>query len=466
MFNFGKKDRFTPSRKILDAYRAVRADTSTPHLCNAPFRSLLFIPTGEMMVCHYNRGYQLGKYPNNSIEEVWQGDKLKALRNCITNHDLSAGCQACFYDLSIKNFRALGASKYDFIPANGPGFPSLMEFQLSNTCNLECVMCSGEYSSGIRANREKEAPYISPYDDDFVNTLKIFIPHLKKAYFTGGEPFIIPIYRKIWQLILGLNPDIEINISTNAFALDDDIKTLIEKGRFNFTVSIDSLHPEHYENIRKNARFARVMENIAYLRNYSERHQRVFSVKFIVIRQNMHDIPELFNYFNEQQVQLFPKLVDLPYKYSLLSLTSDTLENILNEYQKPSFSSDTVLKEFNLNRFGNMTKTLTGWYDKVVARESDKALKNATAADLKQGIYLNIEAFLKAQKTFATNEKAQLLAELEGVFDKVEQKITGSEALHSIYFAYYAIDPRLICAELMRNPAEKLVARFIEEASV
>lgn len=464
MFNFSKKDRFIPSRKILDAYHAVRADASTPHLCNAPFRSLLFIPTGEMMVCHYNRGYQLGKYPDNTIEEVWQGDKLNALRKKMACNDLSAGCQACFYDLSMKNFRALGASKYDFIPTNGPGFPSLMEFQLSNVCNLECIMCSGEYSSGIRANREKSPPYMSPYDDNFVNTLKTFIPHLKKAYFTGGEPFIIPVYRKIWQLIFELNPDIEINVSTNAFALDNEIKTLIEKGCFNFTVSIDSLHPEHYESIRKNARFDRVMENIAYLRDYSERHQRVFSVKFIVIRQNMHDIPELFSFFNEQDVQLFPKLVDLPYKYSLLSLPSDTLAAIIKNYRQLHFSSDTVLKEFNISRFANMTQTLAGWQEKTVKRESDKKLKNSTVAELKQGICLQTEAYIKSQKTFGDKERSLLLTELQGVFEKVEQKVTEPDALHKIYFAYHAIDPRLICAELMRNPAEKLVARFIEEA--
>ncbi|OQA01979.1 MAG: hypothetical protein BWY70_00169 [Bacteroidetes bacterium ADurb.Bin408] len=238
----------------------------------------------------------------------------------------------------------------------------------------------------------------------------------------------------------------------------------MEKGRFNLTVSIDSLHPGHYESIRKNAHFDKVMENIAYLRAYSERHQRVFSVKFIVIRQNMNDVPELFDYFNGLGVQLFPKLVDLPYKYSLLSLPSDALMGLIEKYRQQNFSSDTVLKEFNVSRFKNMTQTLTDWYSKVVEREKDKKLQNASASDLKQGIYRKTEAFLKTQKTFGDNEKADLLAALNMVFEKTEKKISDTGALYRIYFAYHALDARLICAELMRNPAEKLVARFIEES--
>jgi MoaA/NifB/PqqE/SkfB family radical SAM enzyme len=47
-------------------------------------------------------------------------------------------------------------------------YPSMLELELNNTCNLECVMCIGELSSSIRKNREKLPAIRSPYDEAFV----------------------------------------------------------------------------------------------------------------------------------------------------------------------------------------------------------------------------------------------------------------------------------------------------------
>jgi MoaA/NifB/PqqE/SkfB family radical SAM enzyme len=80
-------------------------------------------------------------------------------------------------------------------------YPRVMEFELSNECNLECVMCNGYFSSSIRKNREKLPASVSPYNDQFVDELDQFIPHLTDAKFLGGEPFMIDIYLKIWERI-------------------------------------------------------------------------------------------------------------------------------------------------------------------------------------------------------------------------------------------------------------------------
>ena len=53
------------------------------------------------------------------------------------------------------NFSAVKSLQYDSPKLNSSKYPSVLEFELINTCNLECVMCTGEYSSLIRAKREK-----------------------------------------------------------------------------------------------------------------------------------------------------------------------------------------------------------------------------------------------------------------------------------------------------------------------
>ena len=208
---------------ILNDYNRTRPMDRQDKICHAPFKSLLFIPSGKAMACHYNRGLSLGQYPEQSIKEIWFGQKIDKLRSYIDNHDLSYGCQNCRYNLNNRQFHLAGAWKHDYLGNSPNGYPVLLDLQIDNTCNLECVMCSGEYSSLIRKNREKKPGYINPYDEAFVEQLTAFIPHLQGANFTGGEPFLIKTYFNIWDRILELNPQMQIYIHTNGTVLNERI---------------------------------------------------------------------------------------------------------------------------------------------------------------------------------------------------------------------------------------------------
>jgi len=461
--SFKKKKNLISEKKYIAEYNYVRADKDNEHICDAPFKSLLFIPTGEIMVCHYNRGYKLGEYPADAVREIWFGEKLKNLRQYISKNDFSLGCNQCFNELRNGNFNTLGARKYDFIPASENDFPALMEFQLSNKCNLECIMCSGEYSSGIRANREKEPGYKVPYDDHFVEQLNAFLPHLKKAYFTGGEPFIISIYRKIWRNISEINPLIEINISTNAAFINDETKAIIEKGNFNFTVSIESLNPAHYATIRKNADLAQTLENIKYLQEYSLRRNKVFSVKFVVIKQNRADIKDLFNYFNEQGVQLFPKIVDLPFKYSLLSLSSTELSETITSLESAEYKCDMPMQRQNILRFRDMLSHLRMWLSEISIREKDDFLNQASTEELKLYLEKKLKKHIIADVSLDKDSKMQLYNEMDLFFSKADACETDITALRRAYYAFSAQKPSLIVGEFLRGNIDKLLARFKEE---
>ena len=79
--------------------------------------------------------------------------------------------------------------------AAGVGWPKHIEFALSNTCNLQCVQCSGELSSAIRAQREHRPPLRSPYGDAFFDEIQEFLPaprgghlHRRRAVPHAGGP--------------------------------------------------------------------------------------------------------------------------------------------------------------------------------------------------------------------------------------------------------------------------------------
>ncbi len=206
------KEIFTKNRHdaveqpIVDEYNSHRKPEARQYLCHAPFKSIYFGHGGKAVACCYNRSHVLGQYPARSIKDIWFGKEADQLRDYIRQNDLSLGCFGCRQQMTAHNFDAVKARQYDERRINPNHYPSVMEFELSNVCNLECEMCSGEFSSLIRAKREKLPPIVSVYDAAFVDQLEEFIPYLEEVKFYGGEPFLIDIYYDIWERIMRINP--------------------------------------------------------------------------------------------------------------------------------------------------------------------------------------------------------------------------------------------------------------------
>jgi len=448
------------SAHVRKAYDKTRAASCAQVLCHAPFKSMLFSPSGEVTVCHYNRGIKIGNYPDNSLLDIWKGNAIKTLRKKISKNDLSWGCQQCHFELSNGRFFSAGCRKYDAMPDTLSDYPVLIEFQLSNLCNLECIMCSGEYSSGVRENRELLSNYPSPYDEIFVEQLETFIPHLKKAYFTGGEPFIIPIYKKIWEKILNINPLIEMNISTNATLVD---RNILEKGNFNVTVSIDTLNPENYAQIRKKGKLETVKENINYLYDYAKRNKRLLSVKFVLIKQNINDIPTLFEYFNAQNVQLYPKMVWLPFKYSLLAYNSGELTQVIEVLGKTQRPSNTSIQKENAARFEDILLQLKAWHKHIQTQQFHYLDYTSQSAEmLKNELYNNL-IMAKNGTSLNSKEKKLLTEQISCLTNSFLTCRTNDTGLRKGFAAFLSLPADFLLFEILRGNNDKLMARFIEE---
>jgi len=131
-------------------YLAAREFAPGNTLCYAPENSMYFARNGNIQACCFNRDVPLGRYPEQSIQEVWQGPRRVSLRQRIKCHDLHGGCQLCKKSLLEGAPEQVPARQYDYAAQRHPAWPTRMDFELDNACNLECVMCSGEFSSTIR----------------------------------------------------------------------------------------------------------------------------------------------------------------------------------------------------------------------------------------------------------------------------------------------------------------------------
>ena len=80
------------------AYNRFRPEGAKPIFCYLPFNSLTFSMSGNVYVCNYNKNILLGRYPENSIAEIWNSEKAQRLREHMRNNDLEYGCNHCkFY---------------------------------------------------------------------------------------------------------------------------------------------------------------------------------------------------------------------------------------------------------------------------------------------------------------------------------------------------------------------------------
>jgi MoaA/NifB/PqqE/SkfB family radical SAM enzyme len=357
--------------ELLVAYNAVRTTSHKSVFCHAPFASMNFAQNGDATVCCYNRAYVLGTYPTDTLDEIWHGPRAATLRDAMSRNALPPGCDLCLSQFWSANFSGLRARSFDHLSdARYTGddgrllaLPKLMEFEISNVCNLECTMCTGFFSSSIRHNREKLPPLKNPYDDCFVRQLEAFIPHLKEARFLGGEPFLVRTYYQIWDMIARLNPDISVSITTNATVLNDRVKGILEHLRAHIIVSLDSLDRENYERIRLNANHDAVMRNLDYFRDYAARKNTSLSLAVCPMRQNWRDLPEIVDYCNARAVLVFFNTVVFPGDAAFQYMTHAELDRIVGYLLAAQRQSRGDLPRRNDEHYRDLIRQIVGYRD-------------------------------------------------------------------------------------------------------
>jgi MoaA/NifB/PqqE/SkfB family radical SAM enzyme len=331
---------------------------NTP-VCLAPWTSINFTIDGYATVCCLNRKTSV-KVAGSSIDAIWNSREFNTLRESVQEDDLKYDCGICNEQIIAGNLDGVKARSYDDYTIANPFTPRVMEFCLDNTCNLACTMCNSILSSTIR-QRNKLPRFESKYDDSFVEQLESYIPHLQSAVFSGGEPFLIPIYYKIWERMVAINPKLKICVVTNGTRLDNRIKALLERGNFQINVSIDAVEKSLYESIRINATFEQVMHNLDWFIDYGQRKKNPVNLPMCPLALNRFHIPEMVRFANQKNVSLNFVYVDRPATLTLTNKPAAYLQEMLDCYDKESFDVANPISRQNVARFNGFVKDVQNW---------------------------------------------------------------------------------------------------------
>ncbi len=377
----------TERDEAIVAYNKNRSPLAKGKICHAPFVSMRFSLNGNVLSCCYNREYILGHVAQDSLHDIWFGERLKTMRKALLQHDFSKGCSTCKKEIDNRNFLNSGAINYDYLATeSSPTYPVMLDFEADNQCNYECVMCNGEYSSTILTQREKLPSRSTPYSSAFLAQLDEFIPHIKEARFVGGEPFLIEFYLTIWEKIVALNPQARISILTNGSVLNSRIKALLQSGNFDVSFSIDSLDADNYAAIRKRGDLSKVLTHFNEIRSILVPRGKPTSINTCLMRQNWQDIATIVRFCNSQDVSLFFHTVFYPFHTSLWNLPVAELQAVLAKVTTESFEpAVTTIQQENLKRFADFVRQVNVWIKnapKIIANR--EALLTKSVDDIKQ----------------------------------------------------------------------------------
>lgn len=337
-------------------------------LCHAPFAALNFEQNGRVKVCCYNWEAALGTYPDQTLREIWEGLQARQLREAFAHQEPAKGCQVCFNQLRNGNHSGVLMRSYDrwgigtrHASELSPPWVREMTFEISNICNLECVMCDGRWSSAIRHNREKLPPLENPYDSAFLEQIEDFLPHLSKASFLGGEPFLVGVYGDIWDRLMEVNPQVQISITTNGTILTPRVRRMLDKLRCHIVISIDALERDTYEAIRKNARHEQVMENLQYFLAAKRARGTGVSLAVCPMVRNWKELSGILEFCDRHEMQLHFNTVFRPADVSLGGLPSSELQGVVDELERFEPPAGTPWRDANRFQWKGLTAQLRSW---------------------------------------------------------------------------------------------------------
>jgi len=193
--------------------------------CMLPWLHLHGFPTGEAYPCCLSDpALPVGDLRLQSMEQIWNGDKLTAMRRNMLSDKPCGECKKC-YEQEQSGFFSMrnSANKHfghhiadvDKTSSNGhhPEFKiRYWDIRFSNICNFRCRYCGPNFSSnwwedkaalyGKESIGHVKFLYAGKDKDDIWNQMVEHIPHLEQVYFAGGEPLIMDEhYRLLRELV-------------------------------------------------------------------------------------------------------------------------------------------------------------------------------------------------------------------------------------------------------------------------
>jgi sulfatase maturation enzyme AslB (radical SAM superfamily) len=225
--------------------------------------------------------------------------------------------------------------------------PAYYEIRPSNVCNLQCRMCSPEFSNSV-AKEYKKLKLISKIEVDKKTSFNIInFNNLKKLYIAGGEPTAMPEFYDFLDQCIKENKIFEFLVNTNATKINSRFKKQLKLlPHIQFIVSLEGISDlNHY--IRWPSSWNTIVENMKYL---VENNHKI-TVNTTASIYNVTKLYDLFKWIDDEFSGTLVHALPAGSKNDMLSAfifpdAKLALSRLLPIQQLKCYNNDKLLKSF------------------------------------------------------------------------------------------------------------------------
>jgi len=176
-----------------------------------------------------------------------------------------------------------------------------LELDITNRCNLRCVMCF----HSLAATRHARTVHLTP--DDFSRAAAPVLPLTQRLSLSlGNEPLMSPHFAAILRVAAPYKVP-HVNFYTNGLLLNDvNTDAIIKYGVTQVCVSIDGATRTTYNAIRRDGDFDDLVRNVEHLIARRDAHaRRLPRVRFdiVMMQRNVHELPDIVRLASRLGVQ-------------------------------------------------------------------------------------------------------------------------------------------------------------------
>jgi radical SAM protein with 4Fe4S-binding SPASM domain len=332
------------------------------NFCIIPWIHLNTWPNGNVFQCcitDYRN--HIGTLRKNTLEEIFNNDYMKNLRNDMLQNKQHSSCAKCYEqeEMGITSFRNAANKNFsnhiddavEKTKQDGTADFNLVywDFRFSNLCNMKCRMCGGHLSSlwnidekEIYGKASEPEIVVNTKDhsiDDLYQVLDEQIDNVEEIYFAGGEPLIMEEHYYILEkLIEKKRFDVRLRYNTNLLKVQyrkwDNLELWKHFDNVQVIASLDAMS-ERGEYIRKGTVWNTVDENMKLL--IAQDHIK-FGVSPTINLFNVHHIPDFVEYMLECGLRIeelhLNNVLTNPSWYHVNILPEDLKDEIRNKYNE------------------------------------------------------------------------------------------------------------------------------------
>ena len=192
--------------------------------CIMPWAGINIEPDSSVRpCCEFDRSLPVGNLRSQTIDEIWNSEGLKHIRQQMLSGHQPEGCKNCYRKeklgrdslrQSINRDLANHVNTVDTTEQDGTHRDfkiSYWDVRYNNLCNFACRSCNPVSSSSLhqiwtkiypdRQRPDRSLLRINDDEDLILSEILTHIDHVEKIYFAGGEPSMIESFYQVLEYL-------------------------------------------------------------------------------------------------------------------------------------------------------------------------------------------------------------------------------------------------------------------------